>query len=204
METLNKPLSDTLSLSAPVFLDLISGALICTDKSLPTLAAIYLERGENSLSATSTDRYRLINGTIELESSSNQWSAIISRKDSERLISALKSALKASLALQEITLTLDSGALSVTIGADTLTLYLLDGKFPPYAHLMDGKPSPVESVAYDPKLLGEFSKVPASAAAKKSKVPLLITFTGDGKPALVSIAHDVIQWRGLVMPMRTK
>ena len=203
METLNKPLSDTLSLSAPVFLDLITGALVCTDKSLPTLAAIYLERGENSLSATSTDRYRLINGTIELEGSSNQWSAIISRKDSERLIAALKSALKAS-PLREITLTLDSGALSVTIGADTLTLYLLEDKFPPYAHLMEGKPAPVESVAYDPKLLGEFSKVPASAATKKSKAALLITFTGDGKPALVSIAHDSIQWRGLVMPMRTK
>jgi hypothetical protein len=87
--------------------------------------------------------------------------------------------------------------LKVLIGNDTLSIELINENFPPMDHLFNGDSVAVDTLQLNADYLAAFAKVPTSGGGQT------FTFTGDRKPIRVKINHDVITWRGLLMPMRT-
>jgi DNA polymerase III sliding clamp (beta) subunit (PCNA family) len=74
--------------------NLLLGALVavCKDSSLPVLNGVQLTMKEGVLTASSTDRYRLITGTLgvlEVERGED-FTALIHRDDVKRIVNALK------------------------------------------------------------------------------------------------------------------
>jgi len=202
METLNATQLDTVSLSAAVFNDLITGAAIAAHSKadLPTLNAVLLSASDGVLTAVATDRFRLIYGEVSTETGEGQLApSLVSLPDIKRLSAAIK-AIKAPkyAAGPLITLTRAGDILSVSLNGDTLTLNLNAGTFPPYRHLFDGLTlTAVETLQVSPSFLASFDKVPAAKGAGHG-----FTFHGPNKPVTVTIPHDSITWHGLLMPMR--
>jgi DNA polymerase III sliding clamp (beta) subunit (PCNA family) len=186
---------NNLELAGDQLLELLEGVSTHAgrDKSLPTLNAVEIEGGGGLLVARATDRYRLIEGGARaLDGSLDK--ALISLEDIKRII-ALTKAHKA----HRVGLTRIANALTVSALGDSLTVTLLEGKFPPTAHLFDkseGEPSAIEGVAFNPALMADYAKIAGKGAAIK------IYFTGEGKPMRVRITSDTITWRALLMPMR--
>jgi DNA polymerase III sliding clamp (beta) subunit (PCNA family) len=163
------------------------------DKSLPTLNAVEIEGGGGLFVARATDRYRLIEGGARaLDGSLDK--ALISLEDTKRII-ALAKAHKA----HRIGLTRIANALTVSALDDSLTVTLLEGKFPPTEDLFnksEGEPSAVEGVAFNPAFMADYAKIAGKGAGIK------LYFTGESKPIRVRITSDTINWRALLMPMR--
>lgn len=165
------------------------------DKSLPVLNAIEVEGEGGAFIARATDRYRLIEGQAKaLEGRLDK--SLISLDDIKRIITLCKAHKSNRIGLNRIANTLTVSALG-----DSLTVTLLDGTFPPTAHLFtasEGEPSAVEGVAFNPAFMADYAKIAGKGEAIK------IYFTGEGKPMRVRITGDSIIWRALLMPMRYK
>jgi DNA polymerase III sliding clamp (beta) subunit (PCNA family) len=165
------------------------------DKSLPTLNAVHIESEGGLFKAKATDRYRLIEGSLQTLDGGLEPS-LISLDDIKRIITLLK-AHKAHL----IGLTRMGNALTVSALGDTITFTLLAGTFPPTEQLLsdsEGEPSAVEGVAFNPAFMADYAKIAGKGNAIK------IYFTGNKKPMRVRITGDDIIWRALLMPMTYK
>jgi DNA polymerase III sliding clamp (beta) subunit (PCNA family) len=199
MDTLNATQLDTVTLSAAVFNDLITGAAIAAH-SKPDLSSIYgvqLSASNGVLTAAGTDRYRLIYGDATIEAGKLSAS-LVSLPDIRRLIAAIKLIKAPKYGPGPIvTLTRAGDILSVSIAGDTFTVSLIGSQFPPYRHLFGLTPAAVETIHLSPVYLAAFGKVPAAKGAGQS-----FTFNGINKPVTVTIPHDAIKWRGLLMPMK--
>jgi hypothetical protein len=185
---------DTLTVNAAVLDDLLLGAIVAADKgksALPKLSAIYLTAGDGIITATATDRYRLISGEIAGE---GQLSETMIRLDDTKRITA---AIKAVKRLGDVTLDRVGDMLTVRINrsGDTLTITAGYDTFPPFKHLLDYAPEAISELRLSADLVASFAKVPNNGGGQ------YFTFTGDRKPIRISINHDVIKWSAILMPM---
>lgn len=163
------------------------------DKARPTINAVHIESEGGLLKAKATDRYRLIEGSVQTLDGRLDAS-LISLEDIKRIITLCK-AHKANL----VQLSRIGNALTVSSLGDAITFTVLDGTFPPTEELFsksEGDPVAVEGVAFNPALMADYAKI----AGKKAGIK--IYFTGEGKPMRVRITGDKIVWRALLMPMR--
>ena len=128
--------SGTISIGASDLLDLLTGAIIATgkDDTLPTLTGISLVAGDNMLTATSTDRYRMITGALKVESES-VFTALLQNKDAAKVITALKPIAKRNDP-RDIMLVVGKGYAIFTLPDQTFTFRALDGTFPKYEYLL--------------------------------------------------------------------
>lgn len=186
-----------LEIEGELLLELLEGVSTHAgrDKSFPALNAVEVEGGGGLFIARATDRYRLIEGGARsLDGSLDK--ALVSLDDIKRVITLLKSHKAHLIGVNRVADTLTVSALG-----DSLTVTLLDGNFPPTAHLFDaseGEPKPIEGVAFNPAFFNDYAKIAGKGNAVK------LYFTGDNKPVRVRITSDTINWRALVMPMRYK
>lgn len=192
---------NALEVEGGLLLELLEGVSTHAgrDKSLPTLNAVEVEGGGGLFIARATDRYRLIEGGARaLEGSLDK--ALISLDDTKRIIALAKEDSKNyGRALGLISLNRIGNALTVSAGGNSLTVTLLEGTFPPTDHLFtagEGKPKPIEGVAFNPVFFADYAKIAGKGAAIK------VYFTGEGKPMRIRITSDTINWRALLMPMR--
>jgi len=189
------PSLNNLEVEGGLLLELLEGVSTHAgrDKSLPTLNAVEVEGGGGLLIARATDRYRLIEGGAKaLEGSLDK--ALLSLEDTKRIITLLKAHKAHRIGLNRI-----GNALTVSALGDSLTVTLLEGTFPPTAHLFsesEGDPVAVEGVAFNPAFFTDYAKIAGKGAAIK------LYFTGEGKPMRVRITSDTINWKALLMPMR--
>jgi DNA polymerase III sliding clamp (beta) subunit (PCNA family) len=163
------------------------------DKSLPTLNAVHIESEGGLFKAKATDRYRLIEGSVQTLDGRLDAS-LISLEDIKRVIALCKAHKSNRVQLARIGDTITASSLG-----DALTLTVSDGTFPPTEELFiksEGEPVAVEGVAFNPALMADYAKI----AGKKAGIKLY--FTGEGKPIRVRITGDKISWRALLMPMR--
>lgn len=163
------------------------------DKSLPTLNAVHVESEGGLFKAKATDRYRLIEGSVQTLDGRLDAS-LISLDDIKRIITLCKAHKANRVQLSRI-----GNALTVSSLGDAITFTLLDGTYPPTEELFtksEGDPVAVEGVAFNPALMADYAKI----AGKKAGIK--IYFTGEGKPMRVRITGDKITWRALLMPMR--
>lgn len=163
------------------------------DKSLPTINAVHIESEGGLFKAKATDRYRLIEGSVQTLDGRLDPS-LISLNDIKRIITLCKAHKPNLVQLSRI-----GNALTVSSLGDAITFTLLDGTYPPTEDLFtksEGEPVAVEGVAFNPTYMADYAKI----AGKKAGIK--IYFTGEGKPMRVRITGDKITWRALLMPMR--
>jgi DNA polymerase III sliding clamp (beta) subunit (PCNA family) len=202
MDTIERESTGTLqgvSVKANDLLDLLTGAAIAAHpkSDLESLNGVRLEIKGDKLVAFATDRYRLLVG--ELESEGELTNSLIPLADIKRIITALKALDKADLSRELVSLTRAGDILTVAIKGSTLTVIIPEGQTPPpYEHLFTGEPAAISEIQLNADYLAAFAKVPGGGKAGQR-----FTFTGERKPIKVMIPHDNINWRGLLMPMRT-
>ena len=187
-------------------LDLLVGTLVAVDLAKDADQAtqcINLVFAEGRLTATATDRYRLITGSLAVEGS--DLSVMVHSSDVKQIITLLKEAIKTShipLATLEL---LEDGRLAVVAGLRTFQAVPEVGHtFPPFEHLF-AIPSQAQAEAhFNPLFMWDFNKVPhdEKGSYKLAKPRVSFVFKGEGKPAEVKIPHHSISWRALLMPMR--
>jgi DNA polymerase III sliding clamp (beta) subunit (PCNA family) len=186
---------DTVTINAAVLDDLMLGAIVAADKgksALPKLSAIYLTAGDGVITATATDRYRLISGEIAGEG--NLSETMIRLDDVKRITAAIKAVKR----LGDVTLDRVGDMVTVRVNrsGDTLTITAGYDTFPPFKHLLGGDPAAISELRLDVDLVASFAKVPNNGGGQ------CFTFTGDRKPITISINHDLIKWDAILMPMR--
>ena len=163
------------------------------DKSLPTLNAVHVEGEGGLFKAKATDRYRLIEGSLQTLDGRLEPS-LVSLDDIKRVITLCKAHKANRVQFSRI-----GDTISVSSLGDAITLTVSAGTFPPTEELFsksEGDPVAVEGVAFNPALMADYAKI----AGKKAGIKLY--FTGEGKPMRVRITGDKITWRALLMPMR--
>ena len=192
----SKSITDTVEIKSSSLVELLEGVSTHAgkDKSLPTLNAVLLAGGGGYLTGTATDRYRLIEGKIELESGQGLSSTLVSLADTKRIIALLKENRADWASLNRI-----GDLLTVSVNEGSITVQLLAGTFPPTAHLLqavEGEPVPVSSMAFNPALFADYSKIAGKGAAIK------VYFGGEGKPMRMRLTGKRVEWRALLMSMR--
>lgn len=197
MDTLSETKLETVTVKASDLNDLLTGASVAMDKTkgaLSQLASVYLTaKGDGYLSAFASDRYRLIEGKFELDSG-ELAECQLHANDVKNILATIK----ANKIAGEITLTRAGDTLSLAIGSTSLNVILGGNKFPPYSHFFELEPKPIDRIMLNPSYLASFDKVPASDAGNT------FIFHGDNKPVGVTINHNRVSWRALLMPMKIK
>ena len=195
--TITETSLNQVELSGTNLLELLEGVIThaSKDKSLYALNAVQVESNGGEFIARSTDRYRLIEGSIK-SLDGNLDAAIISLDDTKRIISLIKSH-KANL----IQFNRAGNILTVSSLGDSLTVTLLDVNYPPMGELLansENDPVAVEGMAFNPAFMADYAKIAGKGNAIK------IYFNGENKPMRVRITGDAIIWRALLMPMKYK
>ena len=210
-KTLTKTMQEII-LPADIARDLLTGAAIAahSDGAMPSINAIALSVAGGELRIAATDRFRLLAGSLAYDDDSALMDQILIPLDgAKRIISTLKALPKRLIIKPTLTLTRAGDILTAAINAgldnsSTITISLNargERDFPPYAHLFPADSVPMAGLSFNPALLADFAKVPNNLA-KGSQ--LIVTLHGENKPVSVTIPHDQIKWRGLLMPMRVK
>jgi len=198
-----------VSLNAYLARDLFDGTslMACRDEGLSTINGIALSVADGVMKVVATDRYRMLTGDIEVEDKDNILDQLlIPLRDVKIIISAIKSLPKRMVKDPILNLTRVGDVLTVELvsvtGSATCTVLLGDKgeqPFPPYSHLLNRDRLPVSVVSFNPQYMADFSKV---ATSNPKGSCLNVTFTGEGYPMEITIPHDKITWKGLLMPMR--
>ena len=192
----SKILTDTVELDNSALVELLEGASTHSskDKSLYALNSVQLEgEGAGYLVARATDRYRLIEGKIEVEHGQLSKS-LISLADVKRVIELCK-----SNKLSRVTLNRIGDLLTVSVTGSSITVQLLDANYPAtFDDLLNkSEREPLGEIAFNPALFADYGKI----AGKNN--PVRVEFTGKGKPMIIHLPITKVEWRALLMPMRT-
>ena len=182
--------------------ELLNGAMshASSDKSLPVLNAVRLEATGLHLTATATDRYRLINGAISLEDSGQTLPAsLISLADIKRILALLKGE-GSRMDTLPVTISHAGDMVSVSTRGNAVTVTLVGGTYPPFEQYLDATPALVaqDTASFNPAFFADYAKI-----AGKGK-PVSIHFTGSGKPMRVIFEGNKAEWKAILMPMRIK
>jgi DNA polymerase III sliding clamp (beta) subunit (PCNA family) len=192
----NKILTDTVEVENATLIELLEGASTHSskDKSLHSLNSVQLEgAGAGYLVARATDRYRLIEGKIEVEHGQLSPS-LISLADVKRVIELAKSNKVSRVTLNRI-----GDLLTVSVSGSSITVQLLDANYPKtFDDLLNkSEREQLGEIAFNPALFADYAKI----AGKGN--PVRVEFTGKGKPIIIHLPVTKVEWRALLMPMRT-
>jgi DNA polymerase III sliding clamp (beta) subunit (PCNA family) len=197
MDTIEKTnlVTNTLTVDAGAVIELLDGAIThaAKGKDAPhALNSVQLLGGAGSLIARATDRYRLIEGKIEGEGHLDH--TLISLDDIKRLMELVKSN-KLSL----VTFNRIGDLITISVTGGSLTLNVLSANFPnTFADLFTkaGDSVATDKANFNPAYFADYAKI----AGKGNAVS--VTFTGEGKPMVIGVKGNKVEWRALLMPMR--
>lgn len=192
----------TFTVKSQPLAELLKGAAaIAGGPDLPALNAVSISIREGKLVATSTDRYRMAEGSISLESDSESQdekgggeSLLVRVSDVKRIVDLLPKRGAWPVIFSRV-----GDMLSVAVGGDSLTVTLSADKFPESAHIWattEGQPVPLDRIGVTPGLMGGFEKVTGK------KVALVWTFYGERKPMRSDYSGGAVAWRLLLMPAK--
>ena len=193
-----------LTIKPALLNDLLTGALVATDKAAPNgLISVLLVSDGQTLTATATDRYRLITGSVAV--TGGQFTALISAGDTLRLAKLAKD--QAGETGADLTLCLIGDLFTLSGTYNTITARVMSDRYPPYEQLFTRKvavikPAPVKDnagivIGLNSKLMATFDKVPHIKGQ-----PMRCDIVNGNEPVLIKIPHEAITWRGILMPMR--
>ena len=204
MDTMERStVTDSVTLQLGALNELLTGASTHADKSksaIPALSTVQL-RGEGGLiTATATDRYRLIQGTIAGEGDLSV--SLIPLDDIKRILALLKGE-GARVDNLPVTLTRLGDVLTVSVRGNSISATLSDASFPmdsqlenifnPILQANDDKN--MDKISFNPALFADYAKITGKGE------PVIVTFTAKNKPMLIGLGGDKVQWRAALMPM---
>ena len=195
METIEK-----IKIAVPVndMRELLNGASVCAYKgkdTTTTLNSVALSVNGNKLVARATDRYRLIEGTLTLESESDLPVTLISLADVKRVIDLTKGISVGYMVIERE----ESERLTVSVnGNSALTISPVNGNFPTLENTNQllaeqVKLEPVGEIAFNAKFFADFGKISDRVTMR---------FTGDRKLINIGLDGNQVTWRAALMPMR--
>ena len=188
--------TDTVELSNGALVELLEGASTHADKganALHALNSVQLEgAGAGYLVARATDRYRLIEGKIEVEHGQLSKS-LLSLADVKRVIELAKSNKVSRVTLNRI-----GDLLTVSVSGSSITVQLLDANYPAtFDDLLNkSEREPLGEIAFNPALFADYAKIAGKGNAVR------VEFMGKGKPMMIHLPITKVEWRALLMPMR--
>lgn len=188
--------TDTVELSNSSLRELLEGASTHADKgksALHALNSVQLEgEGAGYLVARATDRYRLIEGKVEVEHG-QLTKSLVSLSDVKRILDLAKSNKVSRVTLNRI-----GDLLTVSVTGSSITVQLLDANYPGTFDdlLSKSEREPLGEIAFNPALFADYAKI----AGKDN--PVRVEFTGKGKPIIIHLPVTSVEWRALLMPMR--
>ena len=187
--------TDTVELQNSALVELLEGASThaTKDKSLLALNSVQLEgAGAGYLVARATDRYRLIEGKIEVEHG-QLTKSLISLSDVKRVIELAK-----SNKLSKVTLNRIGDLLTVSVSGSSITVQLLEANYPAtFDDLLNkSEREPLGEIAFNPALFADYAKIAGKGNAVR------VEFMGKGKPMMIHLPVTKVEWRALLMPMR--
>ena len=188
--------TDTVELQNSALVELLEGASThaTKDKSLLALNSVQLEgAGAGYLVARATDRYRLIEGKIEVEHG-QLTKSLISLSDVKRVIELAK-----SNKLSKVTLNRIGDLLTVSVSGSSITVQLLEANYPAtFDDLLNkSEREPLGEIAFNPALFADYAKIAGKGNAVR------VEFTGERTPIIIHLPVTKVEWRALLMPMRT-
>jgi DNA polymerase III sliding clamp (beta) subunit (PCNA family) len=191
----SKILTDSVEVSAVALIELLEGAGTHSskDKSLRALNSVQLESVSGYLLARATDRFRLIEGRIELESG-DLSTTLVSFDDIKRVIAIAKEGkISGKVSLARI-----GDLLTVSINGSAITLTVLEANYPAsFDDLLNkSEREPLGEIAFNPALFSDYGKIAGKGNAVR------VEFTGKGKPMIIHLPVTKVEWRALLMPMR--
>jgi DNA polymerase III sliding clamp (beta) subunit (PCNA family) len=191
----SKILTDTVEVENAALIELLEGAGTHSskDKSLYALNSVQLEgEGAGYLVARATDRYRLIEGKIEVEHGQLSPS-LISLADVKRVIELAKSNKVSRVTLNRI-----GDLLTISVTGSSITVQLLDANYPKtFDDLLNkSERESLGEIAFNPALFADYAKIAGKGNAVR------VEFTGKGKPIIIHLPITKVEWRALLMPMR--
>jgi DNA polymerase III sliding clamp (beta) subunit (PCNA family) len=189
-----KSVTDTVTLENKAILELLEGTITHAhkDKDLHSLNTVQLENAGGYLVARATDRYRLIEGKIEVEG--NLAPSLISLEDTKRVIALVK-----GNKLSRVTLNRIGDLLTVSVTGSSITVQIIDANFPAnFDELFtkNNKSVATDKASFNPAFMADYGKI-----AGKGK-PVTVIFTGERMPMVIEVAGERVEWRALLMPMR--
>ena len=187
--------SDSVEVSAVSLIELLEGTIThaSKDKSLRALNSAQLESVSGYLVARATDRFRLIEGRIEIESGDLNTS-LVSLEDIKRVIAIAKEGkISGKVSLNRI-----GDLLTVSVNGSSITLTVLDATYPPSFDTLLNNQERAElgEVNFNPAFMADYAKIAGKANAVR------VEFIGQGKPMLIHLPVTKVEWRALLMPMR--
>jgi len=187
--------SDSVEVSASALIELLEGTITHSskDKSLRALNSAQLESVSGYLVARATDRFRLIEGRIEIESG-DLATSLVSLEDIKRVIAIAKEGkISGKVSLNRI-----GDLLTVSVNGSSITLTVLDATYPPsFDTLLNNQErADLGEVNFNPAFMADYAKIAGKANAVR------VEFIGQGKPMLIHLPVTKVEWRALLMPMR--
>ena len=204
MDTIEREtVTDSATVQLGALSELLTGASTHAgkDKTLPVLNAVMVKGEGGRISATATDRYRLIEGTIEGEGELSL--SLIPLDDVKRILALLKGE-GTRVDNLPVTLTRLGDVLTVSVRGNSISATLCDGTFPPVDQLenvfnpvaISTDDKNIDKISFNPALFADYAKI-----AGKGK-PVTINFIAKNKPMVIGLGGDKVKWRAALMPMK--
>jgi DNA polymerase III sliding clamp (beta) subunit (PCNA family) len=186
--------TNSLTIKASAIVELLEGAITHSDKgkdALRALNSVQILGGGGQLVARATDRYRLIEGKVEGEGHLDH--SLIGLDDVKRVISLAKDNKYASLTFTRV-----GDLLTASVNGSAITLQLLSENYPnSFSDLLNKEERDSLSViSFNPAFMADYAKIVGKGKGIK------VEFQGEGKPMVVILIGDKVEWKALLMPMR--
>jgi len=201
VETITETSTQAITTQAEALRELLAGAATQAHAKddLPALNAVKIYSESGRLYAVATDRYRLIEGSIEGEGDLSE--TVLRLADIKRILELVK---EKRLDRMPVTLNRVGDLVSVAIAGNSITVQAWACNYPPHAQLFqEQEPVPVPAITFNPALFADYAKI-EKLAGRKGSAGVKVSFYGDKKPIGIHLNGDKVSWRALLMPMRTQ
>ncbi len=202
MDTITDNSTATITANAESVRELLAGAATQahSKEDLPAINAVKLYSEGGRLYAVATDRYRLIEGSIEGEIAGELAATVLRLSDVKRILELLK---EKRLDRMPVQINRVGDMVSVAVAGNSTTVQAWECSYPPHAQLFqDKEPVAVSEIAFNPGFFADYAKI-EKLAGRKSSAGVKVSFYGDKKPIGIHLNGDKVSWRALLMPMRT-
>lgn len=197
--------SESVWLSPSLLGDLLTGALVATDKgkgALDRLSSVYLSYAGGEVKVQATDRYRLVIGRAHAGVDGSLGEVQIRVGDVKRILTLLKE----NKGQPHVALNRTGDLLEVFIEGNKVLIDLGGQTFPDASHVFKDTAA-ITGLSLNADYLGSFAKVPSNA--KDNRVDMQFTSITVGGESVagaikIKVPHDDIAWECALMPMRVR
>lgn len=187
---------------------LLKGTMLAvnTDRSLPVLNTVQIEVREPLVRAVATDRYRLVIGDVEIDTTGKPMEIGVFKLYLENVKDLVKG-LPTKKNSGDVTISLSDDGKYVTFthsgsaGKFVREYRTADGEYPKYESFIPTEFSGTTEIRFNPSFMADIAKLPM----KDKNTSASIRFNGSNKPMLATVegSHG-IEWKYLLMPVYLK